>query len=133
MLFRSVNKAFFVQTDGDGFNDNGTPHTRLRIQEVGEDFRIQIPRNPLAALDKAIGMVDAKRSYLGATENRLASVIEGNQLTATNLAAAQSRIMDADYAVEVANMTRAQILQQAGTSVLAHANQIPQNVLALLG
>lgn len=132
-LEKGVNKAFFVQTDGDGFNDNGTPHTRLRIQEVGEDFRIQIPRNPLAALDKAIGMVDAKRSYLGATENRLASVIEGNQLMATNLAAAQSRIMDADYAVEVANMTRAQILQQAGTSVLAQANQIPQSVLALLG
>ncbi|AIA73873.1 hypothetical protein FF32_03195 [Halomonas campaniensis] len=78
-------------------------------------------------------MVDSKRSYLGATENRLASVIEGNQLTATNLTAAQSRIMDADYAVEVANMTRAQILQQADTSVLAQANQIPQNVLSLLG
>lgn len=132
-LEKGINRAFFVQTDGDGFADDGTPHTILRIQEVGEDFRIQMPRNPLAALDKAIGMIDAKRSYLGATENRLASVIESNQLTATNLAAAQSRIMDADYAVEVANMTRAQILQQAGTSLLAQANQIPQNVLSLLG
>ena len=49
-----------------------------------------------------------------------------------NLSAAQSRIMDADYAVEVANMTRAQILQEAGTSLLAQANQIPQNILMLL-
>ncbi|MCD6437915.1 MAG: flagellin FliC, partial [Halomonas sp.] len=112
---------------------DGVPHTRLQIRENGDDFRLRVPRNPLAALDKAIGMVDSKRSYLGATENRLASVIEGNQLTATNLTAAQSRIMDADYAVEVANMTRAQILQQAGTSVLAQANQVPQNVLSLLG
>ena len=51
----------------------------------------------------------------------------------TNLSAARSRIEDADYAVEVANMTKAQILQQAGTSVLAQANQIPQSVLSLLG
>nr|WP_289073326.1 flagellin [uncultured Halomonas sp.] len=127
------NFSIVALTDADGFDDDGVPHTRLQIRENGEDFRLRVPRNPLAALDKAIGMVDSKRSYLGATENRLASVIESNQLTATNLSAAQSRIMDADYAVEVANMTRAQILQQAGTSVLAQANQIPQNVLALLG
>lgn len=127
------NFSIVALTDADGFNDDGVPHTRLQIRENGDDFRLRVPRNPLAALDKAIGMVDSKRSYLGATENRLASVIEGNQLTATNLTAAQSRIMDADYAVEVANMTRAQILQQAGTSVLAQANQVPQNVLSLLG
>ena len=78
-------------------------------------------------------MVDSKRSYLGATENRLASTIDNNRNAEINLSAARSRIMDADYAVEVANMTRAQILQQAGTSVLAQANQIPQNVLSLLG
>lgn len=129
---RGTNFSIVALTDADGFDDDGIPHTRLQIRENGDDFRLRVPRNPLAALDKAIGMVDAKRSYLGATENRLASVIESNQLTATNLAAAQSRIMDADYAVEVANMTRAQILQQAGTSVLAQANQIPQNVLSLL-
>ncbi|HAA44780.1 MAG TPA: hypothetical protein DCE28_04650 [Halomonas sp.] len=132
-LEKGDNKAFYVQTDGDGFGDDGTPHTRLRIQEVGEDFRIQMPRNPLAALDKAIGMVDSKRSYLGALDNRLGSVIETNDLTATNLASAQSRIMDADYAQESADMIRAQILQQAGNSVLAQANVIPETVLALLG
>lgn len=132
-LEKGVNRAFYVQTDGDGFGDDGTPHTRLRIQEVGEDFRIQMPRNPLAALDKAIGMVDSKRSYLGALDNRLGSVIETNDLTATNLASAQSRIMDADYAQESADMIRAQIFQQAGSSVLAQANVVPESILALLG
>ncbi|AVI61591.1 flagellin N-terminal helical domain-containing protein [Halomonas sp. GFAJ-1] len=126
------NFSIVALTDADGFDDDGVPHTRLQIRENGEDFRLRVPRNPLAALDKAIGMVDSKRSYLGATENRLASLIEGNQLTAINLGAAQSRIMDADYAVEMANMTRSQILQQAGNSMLAQANVIPESVLALL-
>lgn len=131
-LEKGINKAFFVETDADGFSDDGTPHTRLRIQEVGEDFRIQMPRNPLAALDKAIGMVDSKRSYLGALDNRLASVIDSNEMTAINVAAAQSRIMDADYARETANLVRVQIIQQAGTSVMAQANIVPETVLALL-
>lgn len=119
-------------TDADGFDDNGVAHTRLQIKENGEAFRLRTPRNPLAAIDRALSMVDSKRSYLGATENRLASTIDNNRNAEINLSAARSRIMDADYAVEVANMTRAQILQQAGTSVLAQANQMPQNVLSLL-
>lgn len=132
-LEKGVNRAFYVQTDGDGFGDDGTPHTRLRIQEVGEDFRIQMPRNPLAALDKAIGMVDSKRSYLGALDNRLEAVINTNETATVNVAEAQSRIMDADYAQESADMVRAQILQQAGNSVLGQANVMPETVLALLG
>lgn len=132
-LEKNVNRAFFVQTDGDGFSDTGAPHTRLRIQEVGEDFRIQMPRNPLAALDRAIGMVDSKRSHLGAMDNRLSSAIEGNDITRTNLASAQSRLVDADYAKETANMVKLQIMQQAGTSVLAQANIVPEVALALLG
>ncbi|WP_062375959.1 FliC/FljB family flagellin [Halomonas sp. KX33721] len=89
--------------------------------------------NPLAALDSALKQVDSLRSELGAVQNRFESAITNLQTNETNLSAARSRIEDADYAVEVANMTRAQILQQAGTSVLAQANQIPQNVLSLLG
>ena len=89
--------------------------------------------NPLKALDAALNQVDALRSDLGAIQNRFESAITNLQTNETNLSAARSRIEDADYAVEVANMTRAQILQQAGTSVLAQANQIPQNVLSLLG
>ena len=89
--------------------------------------------DPLAALDSALSTVDALRSDLGAIQNRFDSAITNLSTTETNLSAARSRIEDADYATEVANMTRAQILQQAGTSVLAQANQIPQSVLSLLG
>ncbi|PTL91308.1 flagellin FliC [Halomonas litopenaei] len=88
---------------------------------------------PLEALDSALGEVDALRSDLGAIQNRFESAITNLSTTETNLSAARSRIEDADYATEVANMTRAQILQQAGTSVLAQANQVPQSVLSLLG
>lgn len=88
---------------------------------------------PLADIDAALKEVDSLRSDLGAVQNRFESAIDNLNTNETNLSAARSRIEDADYAVEVANMTRAQILQQAGTSVLAQANQIPQNVLSLLG
>jgi len=88
--------------------------------------------DPLATLDDALKMVDALRSDLGAVQNRFESAITNLSTNETNLTAARSRIQDADYAVEVANMTRAQILQQAGTSVLSQANQIPQGVLSLL-
>jgi len=88
--------------------------------------------NALSTLDKALKAVDEQRSNLGAIQNRFQSTIANLNNTITNLSAARSRIEDADYAVEVSNMTRAQILQQAGTSVLAQANQVPQGVLSLL-
>ncbi|MCM2318410.1 MAG: flagellin FliC [Pseudomonas sp.] len=88
--------------------------------------------DPLATLDDALKMVDSLRSDLGAVQNRFESAITNLSTNETNLTAARSRIQDADYAVEVGNMTRAQILQQAGTSVLAQANQLPQGVLSLL-
>jgi len=129
---RSTNISVVALTDGDGFDDSGVPHTRLQIRETGEAFRLRVPKNPLAALDRAIGMVDAKRSYLGAIENRLGDAIKANRITALNLSAARSRIMDAQYAVEAANLTRAQILQQAASSVLAQANITQETALALL-
>lgn len=89
--------------------------------------------NPLDKLDEALQNVDSLRSELGAAQNRFESAITNLSTNETNLSAARSRIEDADYAMEVADMTRAQILQQAGTSVLAQANQLPQSVLSLLG
>src|SRR5690606_10568581 len=86
----------------------------------------------LAEIDKAINTVDSMRSDLGAIQNRFESTIANLNNTITNLSASRSRIEDADYAVEVSNMTRAQILQQAGTAVLAQANQVPQTMLSLL-
>tara|TARA_Y100001001_G_scaffold146808_1_gene154512 strand:+ start:2738 stop:4075 length:1338 start_codon:yes stop_codon:yes gene_type:complete len=102
---------------------------------VADDTQIETSGtvNPLSQLDSAIKDIDNFRSDLGAVQNRFDSAIENLSTTTTNLSSARSRIEDADYAVEVANMTRAQILQQAGTSVLAQANQVPQSVLSLLG
>jgi len=85
------------------------------------------------AVDDATEQLDTNRATLGATLNRFDSVIDNLATTSTNLSEARSRIEDADYAVEVSNMTRANILQQAGTSMLAQANQTPQSVLSLLG
>ncbi|MDA8518477.1 MULTISPECIES: FliC/FljB family flagellin [unclassified Citrobacter] len=88
--------------------------------------------DPLKAIDKALAEVDKQRSSLGAVQNRFESAITNLGNTVNNLSAARSRIEDSDYATEVSNMSRAQILQQAGTSVLAQANQTTQNVLSLL-
>ncbi|MBT2337239.1 FliC/FljB family flagellin [Variovorax paradoxus] len=88
--------------------------------------------SPLEAIDAALKQVDDLRSSLGAVQNRFDSVISNLGTAITNLSSSRSRIEDADYATEVSNMTRAQILQQAGTSVLAQANQTTQGVLSLL-
>jgi len=86
----------------------------------------------LGTLDIALGKIDEARGKLGALQNRFESTVNNLNNTSNNLSAARSRIEDADYAEEVSNMTRGQILQQAGTSVLAQANQVPQSVLSLL-
>jgi len=91
-----------------------------------------VTKDPLAALDSAISSIDKFRSSLGAIQNRLDSAVTNLNNTTTNLSEAQSRIQDADYATEVSNMSKAQIIQQAGNSVLAKANQVPQQVLSLL-
>ncbi|CDM90272.1 flagellin [Xenorhabdus bovienii] len=91
-----------------------------------------LPADTLVKLDGALSKVDSLRSSLGAVQNRLESTVNNLNNTVNNLSAAKSRIEDADYATEVSNMSRGQILQQAGTSVLAQANQVPQSVLSLL-
>ncbi|WP_447895111.1 flagellin N-terminal helical domain-containing protein [Vreelandella sp. GE22] len=121
-----------VVTDANGGADDGVPHSTVNLTEVDRDIRLRTPPNPLAALDQAIAMVDSKRSYLGAFENRLGSVIENNLNANINLLAARSRIEDTDYASEASNMVKTQILQQAGTAMLAQANQTPQTILTLL-
>jgi flagellin len=92
----------------------------------------ELTPDPLASIDAALSKVDNLRGSLGAVQNRFDSAIANLGTTITNLSSSRSRIEDADYAVEVSNMTRANILQQAGTSVLAQANQTTQNVLSLL-
>jgi flagellin len=87
----------------------------------------------LSKLDAAIDQITQKRADFGAKQNRIESTLRNNANTIENQSAARSRIRDADFARETANLTRTQILQQAGTAMLAQANQIPQNVLQLLG
>ncbi len=88
--------------------------------------------DPLTKIDEALAQVDELRSGLGAVQNRFDSVISNLNNTVNNLSESRSRILDADFASEVSEMSRANILQSAGTSVLAQANQVPQNVLSLL-
>jgi len=87
----------------------------------------------LSALDAALETVTQNRADLGAVQNRLNHTVSNLSNVVENTAASQSRILDADFAVEAAALARAQILQQAGTAMLAQANAAPQNVLSLLG
>ena len=86
----------------------------------------------LGTIDSALAQISGSRAALGAYQNRFDSVITNLQTTSENISASRSRIQDADFAAETANLSRAQILQQAGTAMVAQANQLPQGVLALL-
>ena len=86
----------------------------------------------IASLDAALSAINSSRSNLGATQNRFGSVVASLQTTAENLTASRSRVQDTDFAAETANMTRNQVLQQAGMAMLAQANALPNQVLTLL-
>ncbi len=86
----------------------------------------------LLSVDSALNTINSSRASLGAIQNRFDSVVASIQITSENLSAARSRIQDADFAAETANLTRAQILQQAGIAMLSQANVMPQSALALL-
>ncbi|HEL3251952.1 TPA: flagellin, partial [Stenotrophomonas maltophilia] len=86
----------------------------------------------MEVVDKALGAINSTRADLGAIQNRFTSVVANLQTSSENLSASRSRIKDTDFAKETAELTRTQILQQAGTAMLAQANQVPQGVLSLL-
>ncbi|MGY2463762.1 flagellin N-terminal helical domain-containing protein [Vreelandella sulfidaeris] len=129
-----------TSTNGGGWNMYVTTGGSNTVTAVGgvdravtaSGFDVLQTDNALKILDDKIGAVDKERSNLGAVQNRFETALDNISTTSTNLQGARSRIEDADYAVEVSNMTRANILQQAGTSMLAQANQTPQSVLSLL-
>lgn len=89
-------------------------------------------RSAIDVIDKAIKTIDTFRSKLGAVQNRFTTTIANLQSSIENQSAARSRILDTDFAVETSNLSRSQILQQAGTAMLAQANQSSQTVLSLL-
>ncbi|HHT2157344.1 TPA: FliC/FljB family flagellin [Escherichia coli] len=125
---------YFAHTNGSVTNDTGSTIYATEDGSLTTDAatKAETTADPLKALDEAISSIDKFRSSLGAVQNRLDSAVTNLNNTTTNLSEAQSRIQDADYATEVSNMSKAQIIQQAGNSVLAKANQVPQQVLSLL-
>jgi flagellin len=86
----------------------------------------------LGIIDAAISQVDSQRAVLGATSNRFQATVSNLQQTSANLSSSRARIEDTDYAAETANLSQAQILQQAGTAMLTQANSLPNSVLTLL-
>lgn len=121
---------FVKNTDADGKVTYFNAEADATTGKVTKGDEVVV--DSLSSIDQALQQVDTLRSSLGAVQNRLDSTITNLGNTVNNLSSARSRIEDADYATEVSNMSRAQILQQAGTSVLAQANQTTQNVLSLL-
>ncbi len=110
-----------------GEDINGTNRGSInRDADAGEIAAV------VANIDAALDTVNSQRATLGATQNRFDAVISNLQVAFENQTAARSRIMDADFAVETSNLSRAQILQQAGNAMVAQANQLPQQVLSLL-
>ena len=104
----------------------GTAVSALDISTVGG------ANTAISSIDAALTTINSNRAALGAIQNRFSSTIDNLQATNENLTASRSRIIDADFAAETANLSRAQILQQAGTAMVAQANQLPQGVLSLL-
>jgi flagellin len=89
-------------------------------------------RSAISDIDAALDTINSERALYGASQNRFEAIIATLQVATENQSAARGRIMDADFAAETANLSRAQILQQAGTAMVAQANALPQGVLALL-
>ena len=99
---------------------------------IGSGVDATSVRSVIDSIDGALELINNERSTLGASQNRFDSVVSNLQVSVENQSAARSRIMDADFATETANMSRAGIMQQAGVAMVAQANQLPQQVLALL-
>ncbi len=131
-----------VRVDGDGSATGGTGLAKFGlVAQNGDDnvvggglnvMTVASANKAMEAIDKAINKVNEKRSELGAVQNRFSNTISNLQISSENLSASRSRIQDADFAAETAALSRNQILQQAGTAMLAQANQLPQQVMQLL-
>jgi flagellin len=100
---------------------------------IGSNANTAALKTVIDNIDGALEKINSERAMYGSAQNRFNAVISNLQVASENQSAARSRIMDADYASETANLSRAQILQQAGTAMVSQANQLPQQVLKLLG
>lgn len=114
-----------------GAGGGTTTQSTTRVSDV-DISSVQGSQSALEIIDAAIGQIDSQRANLGAVQNRLESTISNLSNIGENVSAARGRIQDTDFASETANLTKNQILQQAGTAMLAQANSLPQGVLSLL-
>ena len=124
--------GFTASGSGTTINPTATGGSTLNAVSAIDISTTAGANNALATIDAALTSINNNRASLGAVQNRFASTISNLQTTSENLSAARSRIQDTDFASETANLTRGQILQQAGTAILAQANSLPNGVLALL-
>ncbi len=106
--------------------------TAALVTVAGDITSVTNSETAIGAIDTALDTINGQRAQLGAVQNRLGYAIDNLQTGATNQSAARSRILDTDFAAETAALTRGQILQQAGTAMLAQANTLPNTVLTLL-
>ena len=109
-----------------------TGASQLQAASTLDVSTVESATRTLATVDASLSTVNGQRANYGALQSRFETTISNLRTTAENLSASRSRIQDADFAMETANLSRAQILQQAGTAMVAQANQLPQGVLALL-
>ena len=126
---QTISTAFGNFTNGAG-HMSALASTRLSAATVAS--ALTVASNAITRLDNTIADVSAQRATFGAVSNRLTHAIDNLTNVKTNSEAARSRILDTDYSVATSEMARAQIIQQAGTAMLAQANALPQTVLALL-
>lgn len=124
-------KAFSVVPDTSNFSNIAKSSMLDRVSDL-DITTFRKATDALKTVDSALAFINGERAKLGALQSRFETSIANLQVTSENLSASRSRIQDADFAAETANLSRAQILQQAGTAMVAQANQLPQGVLALL-
>jgi flagellin len=124
----------FTSTASDDTIDSATTAIAATLDKVSEiDIGSQIgAQKALSVIDSALSLIDSSRAELGAVQNRFDNTISNLQSISENVSAARGRIQDTDFAAETANLSKNQILQQAGTAILAQAKQLPQAVLSLL-
>src|SRR5699024_1894167 len=114
-------------------NGNAQTFTGSGVKVADIDLTdVEGAQEAVLVVDQAIQKIDAQRADLGAVQNRFENTIGNLQNISENVTAARGRIQDTDFASETANLSKQQILQQAGTAILAQANQLPQAVLSLL-
>lgn len=129
----SSTNAFNVTASDTSFNDVATLESSALVSVSSIDISsVAGSQSAIGIIDGALDLINVIRGELGAVQNRISSTISNLENISNNVSAARSRIQDADFAAETSELTRNQILQQAGTAMLAQANALPQNVLSLL-